>query len=162
MSRKKRNIKSEIEELYGADGVADGGGDGSGFDDRPTGSDDADGTDGESNDTGNGTENDNPVAARPTVKEWLGRVFGWINGPYRALAIVLLALLLVLFGRDVLESLRVRGEIRELRRRKTELERSIREDSTLLRSLDDPEFLEKFAREKFLMRREGEEVYILK
>jgi cell division protein FtsB len=95
------------------------------------------------------------------VKELFGKALGWINGPYRALSIVLLAVLLVLFGRDLVESLRVRREINELENRREQLEQRISEDSTLLRNLDDPEFLEKFAREKFLMRREGEELYIV-
>ncbi len=34
-------------------------------------------------------------------------------------------------------------------------------DSTLLRNLDDPEFLEKYARENYLMRREGDHVYVI-
>ncbi len=96
-----------------------------------------------------------------SLKEKFGKLSGWINGPYRALAIVVLAVLLALFGRDVFESLRVRSEIGGLKDRKEQLERSIAEDSTLLENLDDPEFLEKFAREKFLMRREGEEVYVI-
>ncbi len=96
-----------------------------------------------------------------SIKEKFGKLFGWINGPYRALAIVVLAVLLVLFGRDVFESLRVRAEIGNLKDRKEELERSIAEDSTLLENLNDPDFLEKFAREKFLMHRDGEEVYVV-
>lgn len=97
-----------------------------------------------------------------SIKEKISKLSGWINGPYRALTIVVLAVLLVLFGRDVFESWRVRSEISRLRERKEMLERSIREDSTLLENLDDPEFLEQFAREKFLMRKEGEEVYVIK
>lgn len=96
-----------------------------------------------------------------SIKERFVKLFGWINGPYRALAIVVLVVLLVLFGRDVFESLRVRSEINKLEGRKARLERNIAEDSTLLENLKDPEFLEQFAREQYLMRREGEEVYVL-
>ena len=67
----------------------------------------------------------------------------------------------VLFGRDVLSTMRVRADIRRLRERKEELLQSIAADSALLRSLDDPEQLEHFARERYLMRREGDEVYVI-
>ncbi|MDR2890825.1 MAG: septum formation initiator family protein [Alistipes sp.] len=105
-------------------------------------------------------------AAKPTVRERLrgafGRVSGWVNGPYRAAAFAGLLALLVFFGRDILSTLRVGADIRRLRSQKRELMQSIAADSTLLRNLDDPEFLERYARERYLMRREGDEVYILK
>lgn len=97
-----------------------------------------------------------------SIKEKFGKLFGWVNGPYRAMAIVIFIVLLVLFGRDVLESFRVRNDIRKLSNRREVLERHIAEDSTMLENLKDPEFLERYAREKFLMRREGEEVYIIR
>jgi cell division protein FtsB len=103
---------------------------------------------------------DNP--ATPTMRERLGKVLGWVNGPYRAVAFAVLVVVVVLFGRDVLSTMRVSGEIRELRRRKQQLQQSIAADSTLLRNLDDPEFLERYARERYLMRRAGETVYIIK
>jgi cell division protein FtsB len=96
-----------------------------------------------------------------SVKEFFGKIFGWANGPYRAIAIVIVVLLLVLFGRDIREMLGVRTEIHRLNERKAELRRQIDADSTLLERLKDADFLEKFARENYLMRREGEEVYII-
>lgn len=96
-----------------------------------------------------------------SIKERFGKIFGWVNGPYRAVAFVVIVILLILFGRDVLESIRVRNEIRRLSNRKEMLEQQIREDSTLLQNLRDPDFLERFAREKYLMRKEGEDVYII-
>jgi cell division protein FtsB len=89
------------------------------------------------------------------------RPFAWINSPSRAIAFAALILLLVIFGREVFSSLQLRAEIAELRRRKTELIESLSSDSVLLRRLDDPEFLERYARERYLMRREGETVYII-
>lgn len=97
-----------------------------------------------------------------TLKERIKKLFGWINGPYRAAAAVVLAVLLVLFGRDVFESLRVRNDIRKLRARKEFYERSIERDSTLLQNLRNPDFLERYARERYLMKRDGEEVYVIK
>jgi cell division protein FtsB len=89
------------------------------------------------------------------------RPFAWVNSPSRAIAFAVLILLLAVFGREVYSSLQLRAEIAELRRRKTELIESLSSDSVLLRRLDDPEFLERYARERYLMRREGETVYVI-
>ncbi|MDR2912115.1 MAG: septum formation initiator family protein [Alistipes sp.] len=89
---------------------------------------------------------------------------GWfarVNGPSRALALAALLVLLALFGRDVLASWSVRGEIARLKERKRELLRTLAADSVMLKRLDDPEFLERYARENYLMRRAGDEVYII-
>jgi cell division protein FtsB len=96
-----------------------------------------------------------------SVKDSFGKIFGWANGPYRAIAIAIVVLLVVLFGRDIREIFGVRAEIGRLNERKEELRRQIAADSTLLENLKDPDFLERFARENYLMRREGEEVYII-
>ncbi len=97
----------------------------------------------------------------PGDGKWRFRPFGWVNGPSRAVALAVLVVLLVLFGRDVLSSWHLRGEISGLEKQKRELQESLAADSILLRSLDDPEFLERYARERYLMRREGETVYII-
>jgi cell division protein FtsB len=89
------------------------------------------------------------------------KIFGWVNGPSRAIAMATLLIVVVLFGRDILSSWNLRREIGDLKRRKQELLRSLEADSILLRRLDDPEFLERYARERYLMRRAGETVYIL-
>ena len=79
----------------------------------------------------------------------------------RVAAIVLLVVVAVFFGRDVWESAGVKRDIGELQQRRLELERTISADSLLLRRLDDPEFLERYARENFLMRRDSGVGYIL-
>ncbi len=73
----------------------------------------------------------------------------------------LLVLLVVLLGRDVFSSWHLRGEIGRLRERRQELRDSLAADSILLERLDDPEFLERYARERYLMRRAGETVYVI-
>ncbi len=101
------------------------------------------------------------MTQEPEDKKLKFRPFGWVNGPSRAIALAALLVLVVLFGRDVLSSWHLRGEIARLRAQKTELQRNLAADSVLLRRLDDPEFLERYARERYLMRREGETVYII-
>jgi cell division protein FtsB len=88
-------------------------------------------------------------------------MFGWVSGPSRAIALAALLVLLVLFGRDVFSSWYLRGEIAKLREQKLELRRSLAADSILLKRLDDPEFLERYAREQYLMRMAGDSVYVI-
>jgi cell division protein FtsB len=95
------------------------------------------------------------------VKKIVDQLFGWVNGPSRAIALAALVILVVLFGRDVWSSWQLQMEIGRLEERKRELLRSLAADSVLLRQLDDPEFLERYARERYLMRRADETVYIL-
>lgn len=109
-----------------------------------------------------GKKADGAGGKKPGVGAWLGRVSGWVNGPYRAAALAVLLVVAVLFGRDLLTSMSVRADIRELRERRRSLEASIAADSTLLENLDDAEFLERYAREHYLMRKEGETVYVIK
>ncbi len=89
------------------------------------------------------------------------KIFGWVNGPSRAIALAALVVLVVFFGRDVLSSWHLRIEIADLEKQKKELQESLRADSLLLERLDDPEFLERYARERYLMRKEGETVYVI-
>ena len=89
------------------------------------------------------------------------RPLDWVNGPSRAVVFAALLVLVVLFGRDVFSSWHLQREIGELERRKKELQESLAADSVLLRQLDDPEFLERYARERYLMRKDGETVYII-
>ena len=99
--------------------------------------------------------------APETGGKWKLRIFGWVNGPSRAIALAAFVVLLVLFGRDVLSSWSLSSEIDDLERRKKELIENLAADSILLERLDDPEFLERYARERYLMRRDGETVYII-
>jgi cell division protein FtsB len=94
----------------------------------------------------------------PEGRRFRWRPFAWVSGPSRAIALSALVLLVVLFGRDVLSSWHLRGEIETLRERRQELLDSLAADSLLLRRLDDPRFLERYARERYLMRRAGETV----
>lgn len=94
-----------------------------------------------------------------SLKSLRAKLPSWM-GPSQTLAVAVLVVISVLLGRDVLSSIQVRVEIRDLRREKQQLERTIAADSTLLRQLEDPAFLERYARENYLMRREGDDMYV--
>lgn len=60
------------------------------------------------------------------------------------------------------------GEVRAIRQRvdalsaeRDEYSRQIKADSTFLENLKQDDFLERYAREKFYMKREGEEIYVI-
>ncbi len=58
--------------------------------------------------------------------------------------------------------LRLRKELRELKREKVYYQNEINNDSITIKDLrENPEALEKFAREKYLMKKEGEDVFLI-
>lgn len=62
---------------------------------------------------------------------------------------------------NYLDSRELDAKIEELELEKTYYTKKIRDDSTVIAGLKDSAFLEKFARENFLMHRPGEEIYLI-
>ena len=56
---------------------------------------------------------------------------------------------------------KLKKEINELKERKAELEQSIAIDKKIISSLQNPDSLERFAREKLFMKKDNEEIYII-
>lgn len=54
------------------------------------------------------------------------------------------------------------GEINNLKNNKTYYKKEISKDSTLMKQLENPEGIERYAREKYYMKRPNEDVYIIK
>ena len=52
-------------------------------------------------------------------------------------------------------------QMNELEENKTYYREQIQKDTAIINSLNDPDELEKFAREKYFMKRENEEIYII-
>lgn len=78
------------------------------------------------------------------------------------LTIVVFILLLVFFDRNnFIDRREVQKEIEELEVQKAYYLERIKEDSTVLTKLKDDAYLEQYAREHFLMKREEDVVYIL-
>lgn len=78
------------------------------------------------------------------------------------LTIVVFVLLLVFFDRNnFIDRREVKKEIKALEIQKNYYLERIREDSTLLEKLKNDDYLEQYAREHFLMKREQETVYVL-
>ena len=85
-----------------------------------------------------------------------GKEYAW-----RIIVVGVLALGLVLIGRPLYSLVKTTLEIRELNRIKAHYEESIRRDSLLMENLKNDDFLERYAREKFFMQAQGEQVFIV-
>ena len=76
--------------------------------------------------------------------------------------IVVFVLLIVFFdANSVIDGIRLRRDIRELESRKLYYRERIVEDSVLLERLKENDFLEQYARKHFMMRKPGEEIYVI-
>jgi len=75
---------------------------------------------------------------------------------------VLIVLIGVLDRNNLIERGKLLSRIHELEAQRDYYRQRISEDSTLLENLKQTEFLEKYAREHFFFRKEGETVYVVK
>lgn len=79
------------------------------------------------------------------------------------ISIVVFALIIAVFDKNnLIEVYQLRQKINELEAQRGYYQEKIAEDSTLLENLKDDRFLEHYARERFLMKRDGEVIYVLK
>lgn len=76
---------------------------------------------------------------------------------------VAFVLLVTVFStQTVIEAIAMKGRIREMHREQLEYQRRAKEDSAFLEKLKDDKYLEKYAREAFYLKAEGEEIYLMK
>lgn len=68
---------------------------------------------------------------------------------------------IILIGRPLISLIKTGIEIRQLNREKALYEASIRRDSLLIENLENDEFLERYAREKYFMQGKNEQVFIV-
>ena len=79
------------------------------------------------------------------------------------ITIAVFLLLITVFDRNnLLDRWKLKQQIRELERQRTYYLEKIAEDSTLIERLKNDAFLEQYAREHYLMKRQGETIYIIK
>lgn len=62
---------------------------------------------------------------------------------------------------SLLIHLELRKEIRKLEKQQDFLKEEIQRDKKIIETLSDPEELEKFAREKYYLKRKNEEIYLI-
>ena len=74
---------------------------------------------------------------------------------------VFLIWIFFLDSNSVIVNFKLKKEIDELKDRKAELEQNIAIDKKIISSLQNPDSLERFAREKLFMKKDNEEIYII-
>ena len=74
---------------------------------------------------------------------------------------VFLILITFLDSNNILDKMQLTREIRQLKVQKKYYLERIAEDSTIIEMLKDVNFLEKYAREKYFMRKKNEIIYII-
>ena len=85
-----------------------------------------------------------------------GKKYAW-----RIIIIAVIVLGIILIGRPLVSFIITSIEIRELNKEKALYEASIRKDSLLIENLKNDEFLERYAREKYFMQGQKEQVFIV-
>ena len=81
----------------------------------------------------------------------------------RRLWLITIAVFIPVFDKNnLIEAWRLKQKINELEAQKDYYQNKITEDSTILENLKDDRFLEQYAREHYLMKREDETIYLLK
>ncbi len=79
------------------------------------------------------------------------------------ITIAVFVLVVAVFDKNnLIEAWRLRQKINELEAQKEYYQQKITEDSTILENLRDDDYLERYAREHYLMKRKDETIYLLR
>lgn len=85
-----------------------------------------------------------------------GKVYAW-----RITIVLVIVLGLILISRPLYSIITTSLEIKQLNREKAQYQAEIRRDSMIIENLKNDKLLERYAREKYLMQGENEQVYIV-
>ncbi len=95
------------------------------------------------------------------MKKWLNRIPSWLKNRYLLVGAVFLVWMLFIDTNSWWFHRELNNEIEELEEATQYYRGEILSDSTILFELDsNPEALEKYARENYLMKKDNEEVYL--
>ena len=79
------------------------------------------------------------------------------------ISIIIFILLITVFDKNnLIEVWKLNQQLNELESQRDYYQQKITQDSTILENLKDDGFLERYAREHYLMKRQGETIYIIK
>lgn len=96
------------------------------------------------------------------LKELYWRLPKYIRNRYTALFLIFMTWMLFFDGNNIWSQIKLRIEVSNLRKQKIELRKQINEVSKEKEELlNDPKKIEKFAREKYWMKKDREDVFIL-
>ena len=96
------------------------------------------------------------------MKEFFLKIWPWLKNKY-VLTIAVFAIWILFFDQNnMVDRLKMSGEIRQLEDDREYYMEQIQKDSTRLHELTtDKENLEKYAREQFLMKKKNEDVFVV-
>ncbi len=91
-----------------------------------------------------------------------GKITSYITERKGSVAtIIIVALILVKISRDVVHAVQINLEISKIEREMEQYQTSITRDSTLIEQLKTDEELERYARERYYMKRDNEDLFII-
>ena len=89
------------------------------------------------------------------------KFFKIISNLYILISVVFLIWIFFIDSNSILVNIKLNKEISELKERKDILENQIQMDKKIISNLQNPDSLEKYAREKLYMKKENEEIFII-
>jgi cell division protein DivIC len=90
------------------------------------------------------------------------RIPPYLNNKYAVVSLVFFTYLLFFDRNNLISQYKIRNELKKLEEERTFFHEEIKKDNEKLKELiTNPKTLEKFAREKYLMKKENEEIFVL-
>ena len=89
------------------------------------------------------------------------KFFKLISNLYILTSLVFFIWIFFIDSNYILVNLKLKKEINELKERKSLLEKQIKIDESIISNLNNPDSLEKYAREKLYMKKDNEDIYII-
>ena len=89
------------------------------------------------------------------------KFFKIVSNLYILISVVFFIWIFFIDSNSVLVNIKLNKEISELKERKEILENQIQMDKKIISNLQNPDSLEKYAREKLYMKKENEEIFII-
>ena len=89
------------------------------------------------------------------------KFFKIVSNLYILISVVFFIWIFFIDSNSILVNIKLNKEIRELKERKDILENQIQIDKQIISNLQNPDSLEKYAREKLYMKKENEEIFII-
>ena len=89
------------------------------------------------------------------------KFFKIISNLYILISVVFFIWIFFIDSNSILVNIKLNKEISELKERKDILENQIQMDKKVISNLQNPDSLEKYAREKLYMKKENEEIFII-
>ena len=89
------------------------------------------------------------------------KFFKIVTNLYILISVVFFIWIFFIDSNSILVNIKLNKEINELKERKDILENQIQIDKKIISNLQNPDSLEKYAREKLYMKKENEEIFII-